>query len=121
MASLRQIFGALPRPWGRQTRRRMRVPTGRTEKRIARAVAVELSPLDASLPPETTVTENVSPHGARVLTKQRWRPEERVLLKSVRGGLRLQARVVYCQQLPSNAFAIGLGLFGPIREWGTLT
>ncbi len=99
----------------------MRLPSGRTERRIARVVAVELSPLDASLPPETTVTENVSPHGARVVTKQRWRPEERVLLKSVRGGLRLQARVVYCQQLPSNAFAIGLGLFGPIREWGTLT
>ena len=96
----------------------MRVPTGRTEKRIARAVAVELSPLDASLPPETTVTENVSPHGARVLTKQRWRPGERVLLKSVQGGLRLQARVVYCQQLPNNAFAIGLELFAPTGEWG---
>ena len=105
----------------RQTDCPVRPPTGRAEKRNARTMAVELSPLDASLPPETTVTENVSPHGARVVTKQRWRPEDRVLLKSVRGGLRLQGRVIYCQYLPSNTFAIGLDLFGPIREWGTPT
>jgi hypothetical protein len=97
----------------------MRLPTGRTEKRIARAVAVELSPLDASLPAETTFTENVSPHGARVVTKQRWQPEERVLVKSVQSGSRSQARVVYCQPLPNNALAIGLNLFTAMREWGT--
>ena len=96
----------------------MRVPTGRTEKRTARAIAVELAPLDGLLPGEITVTKNVSPHGARVLTKKRWQPEERVLLKSARGGLRAQGRVVYCQQLPSNAFAIGLELFALTGEWG---
>jgi hypothetical protein len=89
----------------------MRLPTGRTEKRIARAMSVELSPLDASLPAETTFTVNVSPHGARVLTKQRWHPEERVLLKSVQGGLRLQARVIYCQHLPSKHLRDRAGSF----------
>jgi len=45
----------------------MPVPTGRFEKRIARAVTVEIRPEDEGMPKERTLTENVSPHGARVL------------------------------------------------------
>ena len=55
----------------------MPVPTGRFEKRIARAVTVEIRPADEGMPKERTLTENVSPHGARVLMEREWRPGSR--------------------------------------------
>jgi hypothetical protein len=91
--------------------------TSRIERRIARAVAVQLSTIAASRPVETTFTENVSAHGARVVTTQRWEPGECVLLKSLRGDFQSQARVVYCKLLSSSAFAVGLDLFSSTGEW----
>jgi hypothetical protein len=73
-------------------------------------VPVELSRLDLSLPAETTVTENISPRGARVVSKQQWQEGDRVLLKTLEGDLWWQAKVVYCEILPSNAFVLGLKL-----------
>jgi len=78
---------------------------------------VELSRLDASLPGEPTFTENVSPHGARVWTKQRWQPEERALLSSPETGLHAQARVVYCERMENKGFAVGLELSTPVEGW----
>jgi hypothetical protein len=79
-------------------------------------VQVELSRLDLSLPGETTVTENFSPRGARVVSKQRWQEGDRVLLRILEGDLRWHAKVVYCEILPSNTFALGLKLLtGPDR------
>ncbi len=78
---------------------------------------MELSRLDASLPGEPTFTENVSPHGARVWTKQRWQPEERALLSSPETGLHAQARVVYCERMENKGFAVGLELSTPVEGW----
>lgn len=99
------------------TERATRAPTARTERRIARAMAVELCPLGPSPAGEATFTENVSPRGARVVTRHGWKPEERLLLKSLQGDFRWQARVVYCERLPNNAFAVGLDLLSPTGEW----
>src|SRR5712691_7716470 len=96
----------------------MGLPTGRMEKRSARAVAVELSCPDLSHPPETTFTENVSLHGVRVVANQRWRVGDRPLLKSLEGDFRSQAQVMYCQRLPNSALAVGLELVRPAEEWG---
>jgi hypothetical protein len=98
--------------------RRMRIQIGhRNEKRIARTVAVELSRLYASLPGETTFTENVSLYGARAWTKQRWQPEERVLLSSPETSVYAQARVAYCQRMENKGFAVGLELSAPVEGW----
>jgi hypothetical protein len=90
---------------------------GRTEKRSAWAAPVELSRLDLSLPAETTVAENVSPRGARVVSKQPWKKGDRVLVKALKGDLRWPARVVYCEILPSSTFAIGLKLPATADSW----
>ena len=95
----------------------MRVPSGRTEKRRAWAVSVELSRPDLSLPAETAVAENVSSRGARVASKQRWKEGDRVLVKAQKGDLRRPARVVYCEALPSSTFAIGLKLLATADLW----
>jgi len=97
----------------------MGLPTGRMEKRSARAVAVELFRPDLSYAPETTFTENVSLYGVRVVSKQRWRAGDRLLVKSLEGDFRSQAQVMYCQPLPNNALAVGLELFTHAKEWGS--
>jgi hypothetical protein len=97
--------------------RQMRVPSGRTEKRSDWAVPVELSHLDLSFPAETTVAENVSPRGARVVSKQRWKEGDWLLIKALKGDQRWRAQVIYCEILPSSTFAIGLKLLATANWW----
>ncbi|MGH9814905.1 MAG: hypothetical protein ACRD6I_02390 [Candidatus Acidiferrales bacterium] len=65
---------------------------------------------EAALPSEVALTENVSPHGARILCKRHWQADEPVLLTSVPSDLAAHARVVYCQPLRSGEYALGLHL-----------
>src|SRR5260370_10242417 len=95
----------------------MRVPRGRTEKRSTWALPVELSRLDLSPPAETTVTENISARGARVVSRQQWQEGDRVFVKALKGDLRLRAQEVYCEILPSNTFALGLKLLTAAGGW----
>jgi hypothetical protein len=101
-----------------EVERRIHALATRTEERIARAVAVQLSTLDGSPSAEEAFTENVSVRGARVVTKQHWKPDERVLLKSLESDFQSQARVMYCQHLTKSVFAVGLDLVSPAGEWG---
>jgi hypothetical protein len=102
---------------GAEVGRGVHVSAVRTEGRIARAMAVQLSTIDGSASAEKAFTENVSARGARVVTKQHWKPEERVLLKSLETDFQSQARVTYCQHLPRKVFAVGLDLFSRAEEW----
>jgi hypothetical protein len=94
----------------------MAVPTGRSNKRIPRELMVELALPDASQLREAAIVQNVSARGMRVATEHVWRPGDRVLLSSPESGFRTQARVVYCQRLENNKFAVGLELLGPLGE-----
>jgi hypothetical protein len=56
-----------------------------------------------------TTTENISTHGARVLTKRALPPQERLLVTSLIGTEEPKpARVVYCQPLAEGVFGVGL-------------
>lgn len=94
---------------------------GRMEGRKRTGVAVELSSL--SDPPvfEITSTENISTHGARIVTKSSWQAHEPVSLKSLQGDLRSRARIVYCESLDElqqeNRFAVGVELVSPSGSW----
>ena len=91
---------------------------GRIEKRVPMAVPVDLVIAGETLVAERVVTVNVSPHGARVVTKRRWRDEERPWLASLRSYFRLQAKVVYCQPLTNGAFCVGLKFRASFIDWG---
>jgi hypothetical protein len=93
---------------------------GRSEKRIPKRLAAELSRPDESVHKETTFTENVGLHGARVVTVRRWLPETRVLVTFLRNGVRSEGRVAYCQRTETGDFAIGVALSGASRI-GNLT
>jgi len=94
----------------------MAVPTRRSDKRIPKEVMVELNLPDASQRKEVAIAQNVSARGMRVATEHVWRPGDSVLLSSPEFSFRTQARVVYCQRLENNMFAVGLELLTPLRE-----
>jgi PilZ domain len=97
------------------TRRTM--SNGRSEKRIARIVSVEVCLQDEAKLNERTLTENVSAHGARVLMEQKLQPGQRVLVNSAKEGMRLQARIIYCQRVSEGRFAVGLELSNRVELW----
>jgi hypothetical protein len=82
---------------------------GRREKRASIAVPVCLATAEELLFAERAITVNVSLHGARVVTKQRWQAEERPWLASLSSEFRVRARVIYCHPLTDGHFCVGLG------------
>ena len=78
---------------------------------------VELACPDASQRKETAIAQNVSARGMRVATEDVWLPGDPVLLNSPESGVRTQARVVYCQRMENNKFAVGLELLAPLGKW----
>jgi hypothetical protein len=97
-----------------------RRPDGRSERRIPKRLAAELSRPDESVSKELMFTENVSPRGARVTTVGRWQPGTRVLVTFQCDGAPSQGRIVYCQRVESGNFALGLELPWQVQRWQLL-
>ena len=91
---------------------------GRIEKRVPMAVPVDLVIAEEILVTERVVTVNVSPHGARVVSKRRWRTEEQPWLASLTSYFRLQGSVVYCQPQTDGDFCVGLKFRASFVDWG---
>jgi hypothetical protein len=89
----------------------------RAEQRKFLKVGVDLCGLDVRTPAHSGVTDNVSPHGARVLTSSPFKSNERLNVRSMLGSYRSRARVVYCVPKESGLFAIGLQLYASLGEW----
>jgi hypothetical protein len=89
----------------------------RIETRIPTRVGLELSGPDEPHIYEVTFTENVSPHGARVLTKRRWSANDSVLVKLHQESCPSRARITYCQPLRGDEFATGLQFSFLVYDW----
>ncbi len=89
----------------------------RVEERRPLAVRVDLCSLDVRHRALEALTENVSAHGARVVSSNPWKLNDRLNLWSLPGDFRARARVVYCEPLGRNSFAIGLQLLASTGEW----
>jgi hypothetical protein len=100
-------------------RGRSTVREGRKEQRNPRKLQVLLSSVKEPLMTEPGSTENVSPHGLRVLAEWPWLRHTRLIVQSSEGGLWGRAKVVYCQTLPANTFALGLELVARTGGWIT--
>jgi hypothetical protein len=75
----------------------------RKEKRNPQKLQVLLSPVDEPLLAEPGSTENISPHGLRVLTEWPWPRDIQLIVQSSENELWERARVVYCQILSGNS------------------
>jgi len=91
-------------------------PPVRTESRVPEKMLVELYSFENATH-EITSTINVSLHGARVLTKASWAPNQDVSVRLVPGNLYSRAHIVYCKPLPDRTFSIGLQLLQPTESW----
>jgi hypothetical protein len=84
-------------------------------RRQSVAVPVWITSLDNGGVFELTMTENISPRGVRVVTRKCWNTYEQVLV-SAPPEFSSVARIVYCQPLPSEDFALGISLKNPVLE-----
>ena len=66
---------------------------------------------------EVVQTENVSPYGARVLTKQSISRGELLFLTPLGREFRTSFRVVYCHATADGRFALGLIVLGLPVNW----
>jgi PilZ domain len=92
------------------------LPSRRTETRTPLEVAITLVSLDL-VTYEVTTTCDVSLHGASVLTKQQWAPNQRIDVRSLQGSFNGFARVVHCRQKSGPAFLMGLEFFFRDGNW----
>src|ERR1700687_4718392 len=91
--------------------------SGRIEKRIRLAVAVEIASLQNPSAIERTTTENVCSLGVRIFAQRARELNERLMVNSLIGDLRTLARVVYCQRLADGRFSIGLQFQSIAAHW----
>lgn len=75
---------------------------------------------------EISPTVDISRHGARVVTRNIWQPNQQVLVRSIRGNLYSRARVAYCHpqtdDVPGdraavNTYVVGLELYCRLGDW----
>lgn len=57
---------------------------------------------------ETVVFENLSEHGARLITRRRWPVGKQVIVSDSLLNYRTTAEVVYCAPHSSRRFAVGI-------------
>ena len=84
--------------------------SGRMEKRIPIAIVVRLTHAQdqPASEPELTYTDNVSAHGARVVSSRPWQIGEVAQVTSLRDEITIRGKVAYCLMLPDNRYFIGL-------------
>ncbi len=91
------------------------------EKRLPIAIVVRLAHvLD---PPrngaEVTYTDNVSAHGARVVSNQPWQTGDVARVTCLKDDSTILGKVMYCQKLVDNRYCIGLNFLERGVAWST--
>jgi hypothetical protein len=57
---------------------------------------------------ERTYTDNISPHGVRVLSTRPWQPGQHAEIIPENDGFPICGEVVYCQRLDVDRFCVGV-------------
>jgi hypothetical protein len=89
----------------------------RKETRNPEKLQVLLSQMAEPLLAESASTDNVSSHGMRVRTHRLWTRGSHLIVQSSEGELWGRAKVVYCQTLPANTFALGIEFVARTGGW----
>ena len=97
--------------------RNQRLFDGRIEKRLPTSVPVYLASLAEPRARERTLTENVSPHGARVISKRSWRSGEETLMTPLTGEFPQVGRVIYCLPKTGHRFCLGIEFPARTVKW----
>ena len=97
------------------------ISVGRMEKRLPIAIVVRLThaedqPANGA---ELTYTDNVSAHGARVISRRAWHPGDVAWITSLKDETTVSGKVIYCQRLPDDRHCIGLNFQDRRVTWST--
>jgi hypothetical protein len=65
---------------------------------------------------EIAHTIDISRHGARVVTRRSWQPNQQLLIRSIRGSLKSLGRVAHCEPLTDHRFVIGIEIYS-LGDW----
>ena len=108
-------------PFDPSSRKQSQIPAQdvRSEQRISANEPVQLSSVGQPSVTESTRTQDISPHGARVITHEIWQPGSSLLIRSLRSDFWAEARVVYWRSFASSTFAIGLEFLIQAGNWPT--
>jgi len=91
---------------------------GRIEKRLPTSVPVYLASLEEPRSRERTLTENVSPHGVRVISQRLWQSGEESLITPLTGEFPQVGRVIYCLPKARDRFCVGVEFSDRTVKWG---
>jgi hypothetical protein len=91
---------------------------GRIEKRLPTSVPVYLAALEEPRARERTLTENVSPHGVRVISQRSWRSGEESLVTFLTGDSPQEGKVIYCVRKAGDRFCLGVEFTDRMVKWG---
>ena len=92
---------------------------GRMEKRIPIALVVHLAPprQESANRAELTYTDNVSAHGACIVSTRSWRPGELAEVTSLKDETTLRGKVIHCQKRSDDRYCVGLNFLGHTISW----
>ena len=94
-----------------------RIFDGRIEKRLASSVPIYLASLEEPRARERTNTENVSPHGARVISQRSWQAGDESLVTPLTGEFPQVGRVIYCFPRARDRFSVGVEFPNRTVKW----
>jgi hypothetical protein len=80
------------------------------EKRVPVAIVVHLARAEdhTAAGPELTHTDNISAHGAGVISSRHWKPGEVAEVTSLNDRITLRGRVAHCAKRQEGRFYVGL-------------
>jgi hypothetical protein len=81
---------------------------GRAEPRMATNTVANLQAVEDPLIRETAIFQNISEHGARLITRRVWATGKRVIVSDALVNFRTRAEVVYCARHSARRYAVGL-------------
>ena len=87
----------------------------RKEDRVPLKMFVNLSSSDDPSF-ELAPTIDISCHGARVLTRRSWLPNQQLSIRSIRGSFKSFGRVAHYQPYTDDRFVIGIEIFS-LGDW----
>lgn len=92
---------------------------GRMEKRLPIAIIVQLAPVHAQPinGPELSFTDNISAHGACVVSSRPWKLSETIAVTSLQDQITLRGKVAHCQKRSDQRYAVGLAFQGGPVTW----
>ena len=89
------------------------------EKRVPIAIIVQFAPLEGKCldAAELTYTNDVSSHGACVISKRSWKIGEMAEVSSLEDERALRGRVIHCEKRSDERYAVGLVFLGDQVTW----